>query len=72
MAFICTIPQGGFRVQGFVASTRRVAITDIGYDDVEPLNDKVAAGLDTLAGRSRELSFHVIEADGQADEEHTF
>ncbi|WP_342107948.1 hypothetical protein [Methylobacterium sp. SI9] len=66
MAFICTIPQGGFRVQVFVAST------DIGYDDVEPLNYKVAAGLDTLAGRSRELSFHVIEADGQADEEHTF
>lgn len=72
MAFVCTIPQGGFRVQGFAASVPRVAIIDIGYDDVEPLNYKVAIGLDALPGGSLELYFNVIEADGETGGEHTF
>lgn len=72
MAFVCTIPQGGFRVQGFAASTPRVAIIDIGYDDAEPLNYKAAVGLDALPGGGLELYFHVIEADGATGGEHTF
>ena len=72
MAFVCTIPQGGFRVQGFAASVPRVAIIDIGYDDAEPLNYKVAIGFDALAGAGLELYFHVIEADRETGDEHIF
>ena len=72
MAFVCTIPQGGFRVQGFAANTPHIAIIDIGYDDAEPLNYKVAVGLDALPGGGLELYFHVIGAEGETGGEHTF
>lgn len=72
MAFVCTVTQGKFRVQGFQAGASAVAIVDIGYDDAEPLNYKAAIGLDTLPGGGLELYFHVIEADGADGEERIF
>jgi hypothetical protein len=72
VAFVCTVTQGGFRIQGFSAGTPRLAIVDIGYDNVEPLNYKAAIGLDALPGGTLELYFHIIEADGETGSEHLF
>ena len=72
MAFVCTVAQGGFRVQVFQASTSGVAIISIGHDDIEPLNYSAAVGLDVLPGGMSELYFHIVEADGATGHEHIF
>lgn len=72
MAFVCTVTQGGFRVQGFSAGTPQVVVVDVGYDDAEPLNYKAVIGLDALPGGTLELYFHLVEADGATGEEHIF
>lgn len=72
MAFICTVSQGGFRLQVFQAGVSGVAIISIGHDDTEPLNYSAAVGLDVLPGGLSELFFHIVEADGATDGEHIF
>ena len=72
MPVVCTVAQGGFRVQVFQAGTSGVAIVSIGYDDTEPLNYSAAVGLDILPGGVSELYLHIVEADGATGHENIF
>lgn len=72
MTFICTVSQGGFRLQVFRAGASGVAIISIGHDDTEPLNYSAVVGLDVLPGGLSELFFHIVEADSATGTEHAF
>ena len=70
MAFVCTVSQGGFRVQVFQAGVSGVAIISIGHDDTEPLDYSGVVGLDVLPGGLSELYFCILEADGETGGEN--
>lgn len=72
MAFVCTVSQGGFRLQVFRAGVSGQAIINIGHDDAEPLNYSAVVGFDVLPGGLSELFFHIVEADGAASIEHVY
>ncbi len=74
MAFVCTISDGDFSGSVFKKGFSHAAVYPIGYDDIDDKSYSLFVSLDPLVGDDSivELSFRVIEYDGETDSEYVF
>ena len=72
MAFVCTIDPDVDQITMVHRGNSHLLILPIGYDDSEDKSYSFLIVLDPMPGGDLDLSFCLVEYDGQTDSEYTY